>query len=144
MRLKLTGKHSSHVGKRRVGAACASLHWQRRPLLAAPLRGEGGGLFWIWLEDNEELHRVSDGETHRSLVLSCKERWLRGLGLGLKWVLNCLKYHRPHPTTTRTQTHTATLPSLVASLYACPSGRSLKPLSSASFHECQDAEFKVC
>lgn len=38
---------------------------------------------------------------------------------------------------------TATLPSLVASPHACPSGRSLKPLSSASFHECQDAEFKV-
>lgn len=45
--------------------------------------------------------------------------------------------HHPHPP------HTATLPSLVASPHACPSGRSLKPLSSASFHECQDAEFKV-
>lgn len=55
----------------------------------------------------------------------------------------------PPPTATLTHTHAythtrrATLPSLVASLYACPSGRSLKPLSSTSFHECQDAEFKV-
>lgn len=62
--------------------------------------------------------------------------WLRGLGLGLKWVLDCLKYLCTPP-------HTATLSSLVASLHACPSGRSPKPLSSASFHECQDAEFKV-
>lgn len=49
----------------------------------------------------------------------------------------------PPPAATHTQTHIATMPSLVASLYACPSGRSPKPLSSTSFHECQDAEFKV-
>lgn len=50
------------------------------------------------------------------------------------------------PTLLITHTHThmhAALASLVASPHACPSGRSLKPLSFASFHECQDAEFKV-
>lgn len=91
MRLKLTGKHSSHVGKLRVGAACLTLGWQRGP---SPLHhrgvrwGEGEvGLCWIWLEDNEELHRVSDRETHRSLVLRCKERWLSDWE-GQDWVWN--------------------------------------------------------
>lgn len=34
----------------------------------------------------------------------------------------------PPPHRSLSHTHTATLPSLVASLHACPSGRSLKPL----------------
>lgn len=37
---------------------------------------DGGGGGWIWRQDNEELCRASDRDTHRSLALSCKEKWL--------------------------------------------------------------------
>lgn len=63
-----------------------SLQWGQRVLTPgwqrglSPLDGgaeigaAGGGR--IWRQDNEELSRVSDRDTHRSLALSCKERWL--------------------------------------------------------------------
>lgn len=41
-------------------------------------------------------------------------------------------------------TRSATLPSLVASPHACPSGRSLKPLSSASFTNVKMPSLKSC
>lgn len=56
MRLKLTGKHSSHVGKRRVGAACLTLCCKRRPSLLHDCEVREGAV--LNMEDNEELHSV--------------------------------------------------------------------------------------
>lgn len=48
------------------------------------------------------------------------------------------------PLNTHAHTRGPTLPSLVASPHACPSGRSLKPLSSASFMNVKMPSLKSC
>lgn len=136
MRLKLTGKHSTRVEEHKEGTACLTLT-KRALITALHTVGEGGGSCWVWPEGNEELHNVR--HRHRGTqVLSMKktkERWLSDWD---KWGGGLTTASSIHVTPSL-----SSIP-IAGSLSGClPFWVVPKPLSSTSFHECQDVELKV-